>query len=62
MAKMTMNAVTSIAQTNSGMRLSDMPGARALKIVATSLNRHRQRGHLGKRDELRPEIRAFAGA
>ena len=28
-AKMTMNDVTSIAQTNSGMRLSDMPGARA---------------------------------
>jgi hypothetical protein len=29
----TMNAVTSSAQTNSGMRLSDMPGARSLKIV-----------------------------
>ena len=32
-AKMTMNAVTSIAQTNSGMRSSDMPGARSLKTV-----------------------------
>ena len=36
MAKITMNAVTSIAQTNSGIRFNDMPGARALKIVATS--------------------------
>ena len=30
---MTMNAVTSCAQTNSGMRLSDMPGARCLNTV-----------------------------
>ena len=36
-AKMIMNAVTSIAQTNSGMRLSDMPGARSLKIVVMML-------------------------
>ena len=32
-AKITMNCVTSVAQTKSGMRLSDMPGARSLKIV-----------------------------
>ena len=32
-AKMIMNDVTSCAQTNSGMRLSDMPGARCLKTV-----------------------------
>ena len=32
-AKMIMNDVTSIAQTKSGMRLSDMPGARCLKTV-----------------------------
>ena len=35
-AKITISAVTSIDQTNSGIRLSDMPGARALKMVATS--------------------------
>ncbi len=34
-AKMTMNEVTSIAQTNSGMRLIDIPGARSLKTVTT---------------------------
>ena len=33
MAKHTMKLVTSIAQTNSGILLSDMPGARCLKIV-----------------------------
>ncbi len=32
---MTMNAVTSMLQTNSGMRLSDMPGARCLNTVTT---------------------------
>ena len=40
-AKMIMNAVTSIAQTNSGMRLSDMPGARSLKTVDDDLDRDR---------------------
>ena len=35
-AKMTMNDMTRIDQTNNGMRFSDMPGARSLKIVATS--------------------------
>jgi hypothetical protein len=35
MAKTTMNAITSIAHTNNGMRLSDMPGARILNTVAT---------------------------
>ena len=33
MANTVMNAVTSIAQTNSGMRLSDIPGARCFRIV-----------------------------
>ena len=28
-----MNETTSIAQTNSGIRLSDMPGVRSLKMV-----------------------------
>ena len=35
-AKMIMNDVTSIAHTKSGMRLSDIPGARCLKIVTIS--------------------------
>ena len=42
-AKMIMNDVTSIAQTNSGMRLSVMPGARSLKMVTMMLDRDRQR-------------------
>ena len=33
MAKMIMNATTSWAQTNRGIRLSDIPGARWQKIV-----------------------------
>ena len=33
MAKMIMNAVTSIAQTNSGISVSFMPGARCLNTV-----------------------------
>ena len=33
MAKSTINDITSIDHTYSGMRLSDMPGARSLKIV-----------------------------
>jgi hypothetical protein len=37
MAKTTMNEVTSIAQTKIGMRLSDIPGARSLKMVAIRL-------------------------
>ncbi len=36
MAKITMNEVTSMAHTNTGMRLSDMPGARNLKMVIIS--------------------------
>ena len=36
MANTVMNEVTRIAQTSSGMRLSDMPGARCLKIVTIS--------------------------
>src|SRR3569833_1389466 len=32
-AKMTMNATTSCAHTNTGIRLSDMPGARSLNVV-----------------------------
>jgi hypothetical protein len=39
MAKMIMNDITSIAQTNSGMRFSVMPGARCLKIVTISSTR-----------------------
>ena len=34
-AMMTMNEVTSIDHTNSGMRSSDMPGARCLRTVTT---------------------------
>ena len=34
-AMMMQNEVTSIAQTNSGMRSSDMPGARCLNTVTT---------------------------
>ena len=37
MAKITMNEVTIIAQTKIGMRLSDMPGARCLKMVVMRL-------------------------
>ncbi len=33
MAKMTMKEVTSMAHTNTGIRFSDMPGARNLKMV-----------------------------
>ena len=33
MAKTTMNDVTRMLHTNSGMRLRDMPGVRCLKIV-----------------------------
>jgi hypothetical protein len=36
MAKMIMNAVTSMAHTKSGIRLSDMPGARCRKTVTMS--------------------------
>jgi hypothetical protein len=36
MANTIMNEATRIAQINSGMRLSDMPGARCLKIVTIS--------------------------
>ena len=35
-ANTTMNEVTSCAQTKTGMRFSDMPGARCLKIVVIS--------------------------
>ena len=35
-ANTTMNATTSEPQTNSGIRFSDMPGARNLKIVTIS--------------------------
>jgi hypothetical protein len=35
-AKITMNAITSIDHTKSGMRLNDMPGARVLRMVAAS--------------------------
>ena len=41
-ANMTMKEVTSIAQTNSGMRLSDMPGARSLKMVVVMIDRDHQ--------------------
>ena len=34
-AKMTMKAITSIAHTKMGIRLSDMPGARSLNTVTT---------------------------
>ena len=36
-ANITMNAVTSIPQTKSGMRLSVMPGARSLNTVVTRI-------------------------
>src|SRR6185312_12971459 len=36
MAEMTMKDCTSMDQQNKGMRLSDMPGARILKMVAMS--------------------------
>ena len=42
-AKMIMNDVTSIAQTNSGMRLSVMPGRALLEDGDDDLDRHRQR-------------------
>ncbi len=38
-ANITMNGVISVAHTKSGMRLSDMPGARILKIVVMSTDR-----------------------
>ena len=34
-AKITMNAMTSIAHTSSGMRFSDMPGQRNFSVVTT---------------------------
>ena len=62
MANRIMNDVTSIAQTNSGMRLSVMPGARSLKTVAMIWIGAEQRRHLGEGDQLRPEVGALAGA
>ena len=46
MAKMTMNDVITCAQTNSGMRLSDMPGARMLEDGGDDLDRAGQRADL----------------
>ena len=61
MANMIMNEVTSIAQTNSGMRLSVMPGARSLNTVVMIDDRLEQRRELGERDHLRPDVDALAG-
>ena len=55
-----MKAVTSMAQTNSGMRLSVMPGARSLKIVVMSMIASSSADNLGEGDHLRPEIDALA--
>ena len=55
-----MNAVTTCAQTNSGMRLSDMPGARSLKTVTMISTADGQRGDLGERDHLRPDVHPLA--
>ena len=60
MAKMTMNDCTSMDQQNSGMRFSDIPGARILRMVAISSTRHAHGRDLGERDHLRPDIHAFA--
>ena len=62
MAKMIMKEVTSIAQTKSGMRLSDMPGARCLRTVTIDLDRDGERRDLGEGDHLRPEVGALARA
>ena len=43
MANTVMKEVTRIAQTSSGMRFSDMPGARCLKIVDDQLDRDAER-------------------
>ncbi len=37
-ARMSRNAVTSVIQTNGGMRMSFMPGARRLRMVTMKLN------------------------
>ena len=58
-AKITMNDVTTCAQTKIGMRLSDMPGARSLNAVVISRHRDGQRRDLGERDQLRPDVGAF---
>ena len=59
-AKITMNAVTTCAHTKIGMRLSDMPGRAHLEDGDDDFDRHRQRGDLGERDQLRPHVRALA--
>ena len=56
-----MNCVTSVAHTNSGMRLSDMPGARILKIVVMSTMASSRPDKLGEGDHLRPDVRALVG-
>ena len=61
-AKMMQKEVTSIDQTNSGMRSSDMPGARCLKTVTTISTATAQRRDLGEGDHLRPDVGALAGA
>ena len=61
-AKMTMNDVITIAQTNSGMRLSDMPGRALLEDRGDDLDRADQRGDLRQRDHLRPDVHALARA
>ena len=61
MAKMTMKAVTSIAQTNNGMRSSVMPGARCLNTVTIDLDRDSDRRDFGEGDHLRPDVGALAG-
>jgi hypothetical protein len=59
MAMMTMKEVTSIDQTNSGMRSSVMPGARCFNTW-TTIDGHRQRRDLGEGDHLRPDVGALA--
>ena len=60
-AKMIMNDWTSMLQQYIGMRFSDMPGARILRMVDDEFGGHAQRGDLRERDHLRPDIDALAG-
>ena len=62
MATITRNEVTSIDQTNSGMRSSDMPGRALLENRHDDLDRDGERRNLGEGDHLRPDVGALAGA
>jgi hypothetical protein len=62
MARMMTKEVTSIDQTKSGMRSSDMPGARCLNTVTTISTAPPPAPRFGEGDHLRPDVGALARA